>query len=177
MKLNGRKPSQKVSYFSIPRPEGDFVFTIKSIKDYKDFDKLCPAPKPPKGLKPGGVSVELVNDPVYLGEIKQHNDKQIAWTILESIKDTPDVTWEQVNLNDSNTWLLYEQELLDSGFTRGEVQRLVSEIMDVNVLSEQAIEEARQRFLLSRTKDEKSLSFLPAEQNTTPSGEPAKDLA
>lgn len=67
---------------------------------------------------------------------------------MKSLEATPDLEWENVDVEDPNTWNNFRQEMTDSGFSAIEINRVIAECLNVNALNEEKIEEARQRFLL-----------------------------
>lgn len=178
MKLRGKRPGIHVEPVVLPRPDGDLVFQIKAIETFDEFEKLCPLPKPPAKILPNKERVEDTNDPAYLKKCEQWGVKRMAYIIIKGLMDgTPDLEWETVKLSDNTTWSKYRDELRESGLSDIEINRLVNGALVANSLSERAVEEARKRFLASLRLPSVESLCPTGEQDTTPSGEPAKDSA
>lgn len=151
MKLKGKKiPAPKPSVIIIPREDGDLIFHARPVIDFKEFEKVCPDPLPPRIIKPGGEEYFDPADPQYVENVKKHNDLQFAWVIIQSILATDGFEWETVKLNDPSTWPLWKDELEQSGLSQAEVSHLIRQIVECNTLSEDKIKEARDRFTLAQ---------------------------
>jgi len=151
MKIKGQKiEGPNMEIIPIPRGDSQIVFQAQAVLDFDPFEKLCPEPKPPMKMLPGGREVPDLEDKKYKDEIDKHNQKRMAWMILKSLEATEGLEWEIVNLLDSDTWLKYDEELKKAGFSHMEIMRIVTGVMDVNSLNEDKIEEARKRFLSSQ---------------------------
>jgi len=174
MKLKGKRPGVHVELIVLPREDGDLVFRIRALESFEEFENLCPPPKPPAKILPGGKRVEDPTDSAYLDLCQEWGTKRFAYMVIKGLTDgTPDLEWETVKLSDNTTWPKFREELIQSGLCDTEVNRLVSATMVANCLSERAIEEARKRFLASVQAPEELLS-PPAAPSSTPSGEPVK---
>lgn len=175
MKLGGRKLSEvNIEEIFIPRKDGDLRFIAKGVNDNSDFDKLCPQPKPPIRIKPGGERVQNVEDAAFKAANKRYADQKFAWIVIQSLRDTPDLEWEKVKLDDPNTWVLWQEEMKESGFVDAEIQRVVYGCMSANGLNEARIEEARKSFLAGMEAQKENSSSPSTELTFTPSGEPVK---
>lgn len=150
MKIAGKKISgANIEYVVIPRSDGeDIVFKLQAICNMEEFEKLCKEPTPPKIRGGKGQLIEDIEDRGYKGELEQYRKQKMAWSVLQSLKPS-EIEWETVNLSDPSTWLNYEQELKDAGFSQGELNRIYAGFTEVNCLNEEKLEEARQRFLLT----------------------------
>jgi hypothetical protein len=147
MKINGRKiegPNVEIVVF--PRPNGDVVFKAQGVLETEDFEKLCPAPKPPMKLLKGGKKVENVEDATYKAQVKDWNAKQLDWLFLKSLEPTK-IEWSTVDLARPETWNNYQTELKEAGFSTVEINKLLLAVMTANSLNESKLEEARERFL------------------------------
>ena len=149
MKINGRiieGPNEELVVF--PRAGKEpIVFKAKAVRDMSDFEKLCPEPKPPARMLPGGEKVENFEDSTYKLELQRRNDKSYAFLVLKSLQATDGLEWDTVKLEDASTWLNWRKELLDAGLSVTEVNRLVHAVGIANSLNEAYLEEARKRFL------------------------------
>jgi hypothetical protein len=178
MKIAGKEikgPNAEV--IILPRGTGEpIVLTAHAILDYGDFDKICPRPEPPTVMRRGGKKTQNVEDPRFKTAIVEYGRRRVAWMVLTSLRlGTPELEWDTVDFGNAATWLNYETELQDSGFSYVEVQRIVNGVMAANCLDDDKLEEARKNFLASLEEPEE-LSFSQTdEQPTTPSGEPAND--
>lgn len=148
MKLHGKKiEGLNRETVVIPRSEGDdLVFIAEAVPDWQPFYKLCPGPKAPVRVLKGGKKEYDLEDPAYLAQLDAHGKKQTQWLILQSLKATPGLEWETVNLGDHRTWGKLEDELVASGLTYAEIRRIVDAVMNANCLNERRLEEALENF-------------------------------
>src|SRR4030042_3160573 len=148
MKIKGKKiEGANIEIIPILRSEGDIFLKAQAILDMNEFDKMCPAPKPPK-RKIGTEDVPNLKDVNYLKALDLHAENRLNWMIITSLKATEDLEWETIDLGDSSTWRNVRKELKDSGFTEFEINRIIAGVMTANSLNEAKLEEARERFLL-----------------------------
>lgn len=176
MKIHGQKiEGPNVEIIVIPRSGDtpDIIFQAQAILDNEAFEKLCPVPMPPERIMKGGKREKNFEDKAYKAEMEKYGNKRIAWMILESLRATPDLEWETVKLEDHLTWLNYEKELQDSGFSYVEIQRIQNGVFTANCLNEAKVEEARQLFLRGPVERVEASFGLETGQNSTPSGAPA----
>lgn len=176
MKLRGKElRGPNIQTIVIPREPEPIVLTAQAVLDYELFDKLCPRPTPPIIMKKGGVKEANVKDARFLLAAESYGRKRIAWIVLESLRlGTPDLTWDKVDLGNSNTWEGYLEELKQSGFSWAEVEHIIDGCMTVNALNESKLEAARDSFLHSLAQEAvEESSSQEGEQPSTPSGEPA----
>lgn len=138
----------------IPRPDGDIVFIATAVKNWSKFDKLVPEPVPPQIIRPGGVKTEDRNDPQYKKLLQKWAEEKSNYLIIYSLKDSPDVEWETIDLEKSETWANWKKELEEAGFTEIEVSRVMVGVMRANSLDEKMIDEARANFLLGQQGSE-----------------------
>jgi len=130
----------------IPREGNDLIFYAQPIIDYSDFDTKAPEPTPPRVLRPGGVEFDDYDSQSYKESLERHGRLRWAWMIVKSLLATDGLEWETVNFNDPSTWEGYEKELKESGLTQSEVNYLSSQVAKANMLTEEKVEQARQRF-------------------------------
>lgn len=147
MKLKGRAISgPNYAILVIPRPDGDLVFKAQAIRDLTDFEKLCPDPKAPMKMVPGGRKIPDLQDADYLNEINTKAKKQSAYTVLESLKPS-EIEWDTVDIQNPDTWLNWEEDLKNAGLNYVEIQRIMYLVLEANSLDEDKLEEARARFV------------------------------
>ena len=148
MKINGKEiVKQGIETIVFPRRGNDLVFKAKPVTDFTSFDKLCPRPKAPTKVIPGPQTIEDVESPVYKQELQTWAEKRTAWMLKESLSATEGLTWDTINPSDSNTWMNFNTELLDSGLSGIELTKLYDIIMIACGLNQDKIEEATNRFL------------------------------
>lgn len=179
MKIAGRKiEGVNTETVIIPRGDGpDIVFICQAVLDDEPFVKLCPPPMPPKYTKPGNIVIENVKDPTYIAQTEEYARKKLAWTIIESLKATPDLEWEVVKPENSETWLKVWDELTESGFSAVEKTQILNGVLSANCLNEAKLEKAREAFFRTRAAELERLASLSSGRGNTPSGEPAKESA
>ena len=184
MQINGRKlsgPKKEVVVF--PRTDElgnieDVVFIAEAILDFEPFEKLCPMPKPPQWTKRDGSKIDDTNDKSYKIALQQRNDRRLDWMVITSIRNSPGLVWDSVNYSDPDTWSLYKQELKEAGFSQFDVNKIVNAMLLANNLDEAKMEEARNRFLRSRSQDQQhTQQSLVGERPSTQTGVPASDSA
>lgn len=148
MKINGKEiQKQGIETVVFPRTDGDLVFKAQPITSFEDFDKLCPAPKAPELLKPGGIRIEDVEHPEYKKALGIWAEKRSNWMLIQSLSATPGLTWDTVNLSDSETWKNFAEELTKCGLSAFELSKLFDIIITACGLTQSKIEEATKRFL------------------------------
>lgn len=149
MKLNGQEiKGPNVITLALPRGDDEaIIIKAKSVLDLSEFDKLCPEPKPPIRLKPGGRKIEDKNDDKYKTALADFASNRIHYMVIKSLEATEELTWDTVILSDPSTWKNYQEELKKAFFSDIEINRIVNAVFEANCLSEMKLEEARQRFL------------------------------
>lgn len=175
MLLKGKRISgPKVEIIIIPRSgEDDIILKAQAVRNFDDFDKLCPAPRAPSMIKRGEGVVQNVEDPAYKQAVERYNQKRIDWMMIESLKATEDLVWETIKLENSDTWHLYKKELEESGFGDYEIKRIINGVMTANCLDEAKIQEAKKAFLVSQQVDQLAQSTPNTEQRNGLSGDAA----
>ncbi len=181
MKYKGRQlkgPREKVVPIIRSEEEGgNIIFVVKGVVDIEPFYAICPGPKAPVDMLPGGKTRENIEDPGYKDELNRWWSKRSAWIAITSLRDSPELEWDRVKFDDPNTWTEWQKELQEAGFVDGEIGRVLTAIMDVNGLSEALVEEARQSFLTTRANQASGQSSPTVAPASTPSGTPASELA
>jgi len=176
MKINGQKlETPNVEIVVIPRggETPDIVFHAGAILDMSPFDKFCPEPVPPEKVVKGGKREKNFEDKGYKQALEKYGEKRMAWIIIESLRTTPDLEWETVKYDDHNTWLNYDKEFRNSGFSHVEIQRIQAGVFSANCLNEARLEEARANFLRGPQGSVSESCSLSIEQNSMSSGTPA----
>lgn len=173
MKIKGKKiAGANREIIAIPRGNDDDIILIAgAVLDHSRFDKLCPLPKP-RMKKVAGEDIPDFKDKNYNVAVMKYSEKKTAWLILTALKATEGLEWEKVDLDDPSTWLLFRQELTESGFSDIEINRIINGALAVQGLDEAKIEAARDRFLLQEQVRLSELSSLKDEKSNTQSGEP-----
>lgn len=159
MKIRGREISgpNRVTLV-LPREDGeDIPIIAQAILDMDEVDRFLLQPKPPAVQKPGGVVEYNWKDKGYVEQLAQYNIKKMAWIVLKSLEPS-EIEWESVDLENPSTWLTYQKEMRDAGFSEIEVNRICNICMQANALDEAKLEAARQSFLHGQAAEEKSTS-------------------
>lgn len=151
MKINGQTvtPPEPCTLV-IPRQTGNIVFEARTILDFGDFAKLCPEPKAPMAMRPGGQQFMDVNSPEYIKAINEWALNKVHWVRYTSLLASPGLEFETVDPSNPKTWSNYEIELRDSGFTQLEINRIIQLADEANGFNQDKIDEATERFLVSR---------------------------
>ncbi len=167
--INGPKEALLV----LPRPDGDIPFKFVAVLDDEEFTKLCPRPTPPKSMKPGVGIIENTEDPKYKAALEARGEQRADWFFLKSIEASA-IEWNQVKLDDCNTWKFWRDELKEAGFNMQERDRIYVTFLETNSVSDSMVDEARARFLASQqAKASDALSSQDTVLPSTASGEPA----
>jgi hypothetical protein len=159
----------------IPRGDVQVPFKFEAVISYDEMDEICPRPKPPTKILPGGAQEPAPDDPDYQKRMTEWATLRVHWNFLKSI-ELSKIEWETVDMKKPETWGNYEQELLDAGFTSYEVIKLIRKCTEVNGLDQDAIEQATKDFLAGQEKEQAIESSPNIVEVSTPSGEPPKDL-
>ncbi len=178
LKIGGRQVSgPKKGLVVLPRREGDIPFHFTAVLDDSDFEKICPPPKPPVSIKTGVGRVENVEDPVFQSRLKDREITRRHWMFLKSVSPS-NIEWQKVKMDKPETYAFWESELLEAGFSTNERQVIYLEFLTTNLLTDTMLDEARGRFLASRSaQGQADLSSLKEELKITQAGEPVNDLA
>ena len=83
-------------------------------------------------------------------EAREFNGQRTNYLIAASLRATPDLEWETVQLDNPSTWKNITSELKDADFSELEIGRIRQGVMRANSLDEGMIDEARDRFLLGQ---------------------------
>jgi hypothetical protein len=159
MKIRGREISgpNRVTLV-LPREDGeDIPIIAQAVIDMTEIDKYVDTPKPPAVQKAGGVIEYNWKEPGYLDQLAQYNIRKMAWIVLKSLEPS-EIEWETVEMENPSTWVNYQKELREAGFSEIEVNRICNICMQANALDEAKLEAARQSFLRGQAEAEKSTS-------------------
>lgn len=159
MKFHGKTPVRgSVKHVFLPRSSedengnivhADLVFLAKTA-DLSAFSTLYPEPKPPSIMMAGETNSRPdFTDPDYKKELSKYNRALHDYLYIMTYKDTEGLEFERVKLDDPTTWCLFHDELIESGITEAEFVTLASAALEVNSLSDDAVEQARARFFRS----------------------------
>lgn len=128
------------------RSKQDLVFKLVAVSDYEDFEKVCKTPEAPWITKRGEEeAVRSLDDPEYTKAMEDWAGKKYSWMCLKTLEPS-EITWDSVDLSDSETYVNWTDDLLKAGFAEGEVIRLQREIATVNGLTAEAISETEADF-------------------------------
>lgn len=148
MKIKGKKLSGPyVKTIVLPREDESIVLRAQAVLDYEEFEQLCPKPKPPEVLRPGGAKSYDVTDKKYNKRLTEWAENQVNWMVVKSLSATEGLEWETVKVNEPDTWGNYKQEMKDSGISIAEMARVVDAVMTASGLNQAKIDEATQDFL------------------------------
>lgn len=136
----------------IPRDSGDIVFHFVAIIDDDAFDALVPAPIAPRMFVTKlQQTINNIEDPDYKQRMVDRFAIRQDWFFLNSVAPS-NIEWERVKLEDPSTYSHWRGELKDAGFSINEVNTIWGTFMECNVLSEDMMNEARNRFLASQAE-------------------------
>lgn len=155
----------------LPRGESTIVIKVRAFPDLDHFNEVCPTPKPPGALTKKGW-VPNTKDDTYKERLKQHGLQRVGYMVVKSLEPT-NIEWEKVDLDNPKTWVEWEEEMQDSGFTQIECNLIIGLVMEVNNLNEFKLDEARESFLQGQAQEQSESASQSSEQSDSPSGEPA----
>ena len=155
----------------IPHKDQIIPFRAKAISSFDEFHKLCPEPNAPSVLTKDGKKQNF-DDPSYKDMVATYMSRRAAWMVVESLQD---IEWETVDPDQPGTWIKWEEDLRNAGFSQVVINRIASHVLEVNALDESKLEEARKSFALGQAALADESSGLTIAPGTTPSGEPAAE--
>ncbi len=147
MKINGliiEGPRPEV--IVIPKNGVEYVFKAAPVLSFKPFEDMCPVPNPPEIIKKGGAKSYDFEDKTYNDAIIEWAGRKNSWMILESLKATEGLEWDEVKEGDPETWSNYRTELAKC-FTDPEIVQIINIVHIACGLNQEKIEEATARFL------------------------------
>ena len=148
MKIAGKIFSgPRVETLVLPRQDGEVVIKARAVLNFDDFEAICHEPVPPLRMSPGGESAPLLTDKDYLKKLDLYAERKTHWMILKSLEATEGLQWETIDMDVPTTWVNYQKELTDAGFSFAEINMVVRLVVDACGLNQAKIEEATKRFL------------------------------
>ena len=176
MKIGGVDPKTLSSMEILVLPRGDdrIVFRAVGVPDYDEFNDLVKEPKAPVIMKPGMGWIPNEEEPGYKDAMKSYGMKRLSWLVVKSLEPS-DIEWEKVNSEIPSTWIGWEKELRDSGFSQIECQRVQHLVFQANCLDEDKLTKARENFLLGQARAPSDISGLSIAPETTQLGKPASE--
>lgn len=157
MKIAGREIERpEGDIIAFPRKSGDIVFRVDPVMDLDEFETIVPLPKPrmartKRGLEP------IVDDEQLTIQMDNYGKAKLGYILFKSIRPVGkdddgnevdlDIEYEHIDPEQPMTYASWEQELRDSGLTTAEYNRLLQMVMEVNMLTEKRLDEARASFL------------------------------
>jgi len=141
----------------LPRDSGDIILKVRCVKDFSAFNEKCPKPKAGEIVKPGGTRFTDVENPEYKKELQEWAEKRSAWILIQSLAATTELVWDTVVFDDPTTWKNSYIELDATGMPPGELDQIMSAVLTVNGFSQQAFDDAKNRFLAGQEAE----NFIP----------------
>lgn len=157
----------------LPRGESQIIIRAQSVLDLDEFDKICPAPKPPGKLTKDGW-IPSLDDETYRQSISRLNERRIAYLVIRSLEPSQ-IEWDTVDIGNPKTWTNYIVDFKNASFSTIEVNRIVACVMAANALDESKLEQARKVFLAGQAQALVPFSGPSTELESLPSGEPANE--
>jgi hypothetical protein len=149
------------------------VFEARALRDWDEFNALCPEPKPP-GIRTRDGFVPDKDDPTYKQILTNYKAQQFAFLVIKSLEPS-EIEWTIVDPSNPSTWRKWSDELQQADFTQIEVNRVIQLVLDANCLNEDRLKEARELFVRGRQQAEADFSGPLTELGFGQSGEPALD--
>lgn len=155
MKLHGVQfEGPTVEIVPIFRNGKEVIISAQAVLNYSEFDAVCPRPKPPEIMRPGGIKEADLTNQNYLKALDEWSMHRTEWLYLKSLSATPGLEWDTVDMTKPNTWGNYEEEMKKS-FTDAERVRIMNAVLAAQGLNNDRIEEARKRFLAGQAEGSK----------------------
>jgi len=136
----------------IPRDDHDIPFKFIAVNDDSEFHKICPEPTPPMAIKPGEGKVAKYDDPGYKAALGLYAEQRESWYVLKSLEPSK-IEWLTIRMDDPKSWVNWRTELKEAGFSVMEIQLIYSKFLEANMVTEQMLWQARERFLASQQAD------------------------
>ena len=152
MKINGQQ-YDRPKPIQINLPFGDETVTLFAgpVTDYTKFEQLAPEPVPPEVLLKGGQRSRNVEDPKFKKKVEEYGQLRTYWMVKESLKATPELEWDTVDDSKPDTWPNIEPELKTVVGEFG-VAKIIKAVLRANGLSEEIVQQARDSFLASQSR-------------------------
>lgn len=155
MKINGEVlDTNYEEILVIPKFGKDLVFKARAVLDFSEFDQLCPEPVPMYKVdkKTGEQEIDYKHKE-YSKSLAMYNQKHFAYLFIKSLSATDDLEWDTVEIARPDTWVNYQTELLSSGFSQLEINKLIQLVLNANSINEERIDKATKSFLAGREKE------------------------
>ncbi len=134
----------------LPRSEGDIPFHFVGVTDGEEFDKMFPEPEPPVEFNVKlQAKIKLYNDPKFLMKQAEWVKAKTAWFFLKSIESS-NIEWETVDWSKPETFANWQSDFKKAGFNQAEVNRIYAGFEETNMVTEELMKQARERFLASQ---------------------------
>lgn len=165
MQLNGQKvKNDNRVLVVIPRTSGDLGFYFQPVLETEEeYLEKYSLPKAPMIREPRKPPYPDYNDSGYKEAVLEHQRRRLAYNFLVSISATPTLMWDTVDLEKPETWVNWQKEMTEAGFTQSEQNLLFEGYMKANTLSDEYVAKATQNFLLLQAAMEQANS---SSQNT-----------
>ena len=154
LKFKGQQVSNtNIEYVVIPRGDSNIVFIAKPVTSLDGFDAVAIEPKPPLITYPESTGKPPENDfsdPNYIKRLNDYVTARYYWMVLTSLKDSPDIEWETIDMSKPDTFKNFETELVSSQFLPAEINAIRGAVSRVNALDDRQLDEARKSFLASQ---------------------------
>ena len=176
MKIGGVDPKTlpTLEILVLPRGEEQLVFRAQGVPDYEEFNALCPEPKPPGIHRPTEGWVPNEDDPAYKDMMANYGKKRLAWMIVKSLGPS-NIEWDTVKPDNPSTWINWDTDMKEAGFSQVECNRIVQLVFQANCLDEDKLKRARDVFLAGQQPVPSEFSGLSIAPESTPSGEPVSE--
>lgn len=139
------QPSEEVCV--LPRTNGpDINIIARAVLTMEDFDRYCPEPQAPQAWSKDKGNHALTDTSEFKKAMETYSEKRFAFMAVKSLEPS-NIEWENVRLDDPNTWANWTQELKDAGLSDVEVNRIIVCVMQANCLDDKKLKEARSLFL------------------------------
>ena len=172
VEITGELATSNEEVLVLPRRKTQIVITARALSDMEDFDKRVPTPEAPKNFHKGKGWIENLKDPTYVKKLETYSKMRVAYFVVASLQD---IQWERVDAKNPSTWIKWEDDFKSVGFTQHECNLILQLCFQVNQLDEVKLEQARSLFVLGQEQEIEESSSPTSEQESSQSGEPAKD--
>lgn len=172
MKVNGKKlmGPRIVDVYLPTADEGAVKFSFRALKAGESFDKVMPRPKPKQGKIPGGKIVFETESPAYQQSVLDWATMKFDWEFLKSIDATEGLEWTLVDMTNPGTYGKWREEL-ETHFSEAEVNKIFQGFLDAQYITDDLMEVAKQRFLISTLEADLDSPSLQADPTNSLSGE------
>lgn len=129
----------------LERPTYMIPIKTQAVMSLDEFERKCVEPKPPvKTTKSGDVLNFL--DKGYISQKVNHARQKSAWIVIKTLEPSK-IEWPSVDMEKPNTWVKYQDDLRNAGFSVFEINRIIALVEETNCLDESKLKWAREVFL------------------------------